>query len=203
MNRGSNFLLSVYRYSGKNCCNAEGCDKWSRGSSGKCVKHGYDSRCKIKGCDKSNRGSSETCWQHGGLCKIKGCDKSSRGSSEKCWQHGGSVLCKIKGCGKWSRRGGKCIVHDGKRCCVSGCKTSSESSGKCAQHGGGVRCQVAECSCVPCKSAKTSQCSVHLDFSRTAASLMDYEMESQQECSLELVLGKSLRNYSFILITLC
>ena len=89
---------------------------------------------------------------------------------------------------------------------MAGCDKASRSGGKCWRHGKVVRCQVTGCSRVPCKISKTGQCTVHLDFPETAASLivMNKEMEAQQDCSLGSALGKSFlkKYYSTIRITL-
>jgi hypothetical protein len=67
-------------------CNEPACEKFSRGTSGKCTSHGGGRRCNELGCVKPSRCSSGKCIAHGGgqRCNSVGCERLSQGSTNRC-----------------------------------------------------------------------------------------------------------------------
>eukprot|EP00510_Aplanochytrium_minuta_P005132 CAMPEP_0184017804 /NCGR_PEP_ID=MMETSP0954-20121128/7760_1 /TAXON_ID=627963 /ORGANISM="Aplanochytrium sp, Strain PBS07" /LENGTH=332 /DNA_ID=CAMNT_0026299121 /DNA_START=243 /DNA_END=1242 /DNA_ORIENTATION=+ len=114
----------------KICQFAGGCNRFSRGSSGLCIRHGgerADSRSLCAhpgGCNKGAQGPTNLCKIHGGgqRCKFPECTKSSQGPSKFCIRHGGGRRCLIPGCTKSAQgKTQKCKAHGGGKDAM--CKT--------------------------------------------------------------------------------
>ncbi|KAK3278323.1 hypothetical protein CYMTET_13729, partial [Cymbomonas tetramitiformis] len=74
------------------CCWAEGCTKFSQGSTPYCKAHGGGRRCQSEGCPKSAQGTTPFCVAHGGgkRCQVEGCTKSGFANTSFCKAHGTS-----------------------------------------------------------------------------------------------------------------
>ncbi|GAB2227643.1 hypothetical protein Droror1_Dr00009470 [Drosera rotundifolia] len=148
---GANLHTSQRRKSSVRACQFPGCQKGSRGASGRCISHGGGRRCQRAGCPKGVEGKTPFCKAHGGgrRCEYLGCTKSAEGRTNCCIAHGGGRRCTYpEGCAHAARgRSGLCIRHGGgKRCKVENCTKSAEGiSGLCIAHGGGRSCQHPDC----------------------------------------------------------
>mmetsp|Transcript_15558 Transcript_15558/g.29991 ORF Transcript_15558/g.29991 Transcript_15558/m.29991 type:complete len:607 (+) Transcript_15558:112-1932(+) len=80
-------------------CRMSKCNKFARGNTGLCVKHGGGRRCTYAGCTKSARDSLNLCIAHGGgkRCMVIDCTKSAIWGSNMCIAHGGGRRCKENG----------------------------------------------------------------------------------------------------------
>mmetsp|Transcript_11225 Transcript_11225/g.12872 ORF Transcript_11225/g.12872 Transcript_11225/m.12872 type:complete len:375 (-) Transcript_11225:87-1211(-) len=154
----------------KICQFAGGCNRFSRGSSGLCIRHGgerADSRSLCAhpgGCNKGAQGPTNLCKIHGGgqRCKFPECTKSSQGPSKFCIRHGGGRRCLIPGCTKSAQgKTQKCKAHGGgKRCHVQNCPKSAQGATNfCKAHGGGKRCIYS--GCTKAARGKTNYCVAH------------------------------------------
>mmetsp|Transcript_26046 Transcript_26046/g.49470 ORF Transcript_26046/g.49470 Transcript_26046/m.49470 type:complete len:386 (+) Transcript_26046:294-1451(+) len=72
-------------------CEYDGCTKFARGNTKRCVAHGGGRRCLFERCNRAARGKEGTCIAHGGgkRCTHTGCSKSAVGRSNLCIAHGG------------------------------------------------------------------------------------------------------------------
>jgi len=119
-------------------CTAKGCVKKSRGSTGRCRRHGGGVNCKIPGCTGFSRLDGK-CSVHGGaqMCIVPECDKRARFFG-RCTRHGGFVNCRMEGCELRAVTKGVCAKHGGKSACRHpGCMRSGLKSrhGWCQGHG--------------------------------------------------------------------
>mmetsp|Transcript_14158 Transcript_14158/g.16423 ORF Transcript_14158/g.16423 Transcript_14158/m.16423 type:complete len:391 (+) Transcript_14158:152-1324(+) len=154
----------------KICQHLEGCNRFSRGSSGLCIRHGGEradarSLCAHSGgCNKGAQGPTNLCKIHGGgqRCQHRDCTKSSQGPSKFCIRHGGGRRCLISGCTKSAQgKTQKCKAHGGgKRCHVLDCPKSAQGATNfCKAHGGGKRC--IQPGCTKAARGKTDYCVAH------------------------------------------
>lgn len=97
IDKGGGFCKS---HGGGRRCGVDGCQKTSRGSSGRCISHGGGPKCTHEGCMKSARKVGGFCKAHGGgkRCTAEGCTKAAREPAAFCIRHGGGVRCQKEGC---------------------------------------------------------------------------------------------------------
>ena len=135
-------------------CVESGCSELalrSKGSDGRCHRHGSGERCEFVGCFRLPKKPGTRCITHGGgkRCEVERCPKSAQGKTARCIACGGGKRCEEpSGCDKGALGSTRrCRAHGGgRRCEAPGCSKSAEACSKrCAQHGGGRRCVETGC----------------------------------------------------------
>lgn len=118
--------------------------------------------CSVMGCTKKSRGSTGRCRRHGGgvTCVVPGCTGFSR-LEGKCSVHGGAQMCLVHGCDRRARFYGRCTRHGGfVNCQMDRCTLRAVSKGRCAKHGGKDPCRHPGCTRPRLKS-KDDWCMIH------------------------------------------